>query len=308
MGSLTTYIIKRFLAAIPTIIGAATLIFFLVRVLPGDPVHILAGEQTTPEIVERLRSEFGLDKPIYIQYLIYLKSIFTLDFGTSYRTYTPVISEILSRFPNTVILALSAMAISISLGVVLGIIMALRAGTILDKALLIFTSIYVSIPVFWLGLILIYVFAVQLKLLPAGGIGSPAHIVLPSIALSHTPLSYIARITRTSMLEIMSQDHVRMAIARGMPTRVIIFNHVLRNSLMNVITVIGYFVGVLLGGAVVTETVFAYPGIGRLLIESIAARDYIMVQGIVIFITIIFILVNLVVDIAYRIIDPRVRL
>jgi len=308
LGSLTTYIIKRFLAAIPTIIGAATLIFFLVRVLPGDPVHILAGEQTTPEIVERLRSEFGLDKPIYIQYLIYLKSIFTLDFGTSYRTYTPVISEILSRFPNTVILALSAMAISISLGVVLGIIMALRAGTILDKALLIFTSIYVSIPVFWLGLILIYVFAVQLKLLPAGGIGSPAHIVLPSIALSHTPLSYIARITRTSMLEIMSQDHVRMAIARGMPTRVIIFNHVLRNSLMNVITVIGYFVGVLLGGAVVTETVFAYPGIGRLLIESIAARDYIMVQGIVIFITIIFILVNLVVDIAYRIIDPRVRL
>ncbi len=308
MSSLTTYIIKRSLAAIPTIIGAATLIFFLVRVLPGDPVHILAGEQTSPEIVERLRSEFGLDKPIYIQYLIYLKSIFTLDFGTSYRTYTPVISEILSRFPNTVILALSAMAISISLGVVLGIIMALRPGTILDKALLIFTSIYVSIPVFWLGLILIYAFAVQLKLLPAGGIGSPAHIVLPSIALSHTPLSYIARITRTSMLEIMSQDHVRMAIARGMPIRIIIFNHVLRNSLMNVITVIGYFVGVLLGGAVVTETVFAYPGIGRLLIESIAARDYIMVQGIVIFITIIFILVNFVVDIAYRIIDPRVRL
>jgi ABC-type dipeptide/oligopeptide/nickel transport systems, permease components len=151
LGSLTTYIIKRFLAAIPTIIGAATLIFFLVRVLPGDPVHILAGEQTTPEIVERLRSEFGLDKPIYIQYLIYLKSIFTLDFGTSYRTYTPVISEILSRFPNTVILALSAMAISISLGVVLGIIMALRAGTILDKALLIFTSIYVSITGFLAG-------------------------------------------------------------------------------------------------------------------------------------------------------------
>ncbi|MEM4971123.1 MAG: ABC transporter permease [Sulfolobales archaeon] len=308
MGSLTTYIVKRSLAAIPTLIGAATLIFFLVRVLPGDPVHILAGEQTSPEIIERLRSEFGLDKPIYIQYFLYLKSIFTLDFGTSYRTYTPVISEILSRFPNTVILALSAMAISISLGIVLGIIMALRAGTILDRALLIFTSIYVSMPVFWLGLILIYIFAVQLKLLPAGGIGSPAHIVLPSIALSHTPLSYIARITRSSMLEVMSQDHVRMAVARGMPIRVIIFNHVLRNSLINVITVIGYFVGVLLGGAVVTETVFAYPGIGRLLIESIAARDYVMVQGIVIFITFIFILVNLAVDIIYRIIDPRVRL
>lgn len=308
MGSLTTYIVKRSLASIPTLIGAATLIFFLVRVLPGDPVHILAGEQTSPEIIERLKSEFGLDKPIYIQYLLYLKSIFTLDFGTSYRTYTPVISEILSRFPNTVILALSAMAISISLGIVLGIIMALRAGTILDKALLVFTSIYVSMPVFWLGLILIYIFAVQLKLLPAGGIGSPAHIVLPSIALSHTPLSYIARITRSSMLEVMSQDHVRMAVARGIPIRVIIFNHVLRNSLISVITVIGYFVGVLLGGAVVTETVFAYPGIGRLLIESIAARDYVMVQGIVIFITFIFILVNLVVDIVYRIIDPRVRL
>lgn len=308
MGSLLTYIVKRSLATVPTLIGATTLIFFLIRVLPGDPVHLLAGEQTSPEIIERLRSEFGLDKPIYIQYLLYLKSVFTLDFGTSYRTYTPVISEILSRFPNTVILALTAMAISVFMGIAFGIIMALRAGTLLDKALLVFTSIYVSMPVFWLGLILIYIFAVQLKLLPAGGIGSPAHIVLPSIALSHTPLSYIARITRTSMLEAMSQEHFRMAIARGLPIRIVILNHAVRNSLINIVTVIGYFVGVLLGGAVVTETVFAYPGIGRLLIESIAARDYTMVQGVVIFITFIFIFVNLIVDIAYRIIDPRVRL
>ncbi len=308
MGSLLTYIVKRSLATVPTLIGATTLIFFLIRVLPGDPVHLLAGEQTSPEIIERLRSEFGLDKPIYIQYLLYLKSVFTLDFGTSYRTYTPVISEILSRFPNTVILALTAMAISVFMGIAFGIIMALRAGTLLDKALLVFTSIYVSMPVFWLGLILIYIFAVQLKLLPAGGIGSPAHVVLPSIALSHTPLSYIARITRTSMLEAMSQEHFRMAIARGLPIRIVILNHAVRNSLINIVTVIGYFVGVLLGGAVVTETVFAYPGIGRLLIESIAARDYTMVQGVVIFITFIFIFVNLIVDIAYRIIDPRVRL
>jgi peptide/nickel transport system permease protein/oligopeptide transport system permease protein len=300
--------VKRSLATVPTLIGATTLIFFLIRVLPGDPVHLLAGEQTSPEIIERLRSEFGLDKPIYIQYLLYLKSVFTLDFGTSYRTYTPVISEILSRFPNTVILALTAMAISVFMGIAFGIIMALRAGTLLDKALLVFTSIYVSMPVFWLGLILIYIFAVQLKLLPAGGIGSPAHVVLPSIALSHTPLSYIARITRTSMLEAMSQEHFRMAIARGLPIRIVILNHAVRNSLINIVTVIGYFVGVLLGGAVVTETVFAYPGIGRLLIESIAARDYTMVQGVVIFITFIFIFVNLIVDIAYRIIDPRVRL
>lgn len=308
MGSLLTYIVKRSLATVPTLIGATTLIFFLIRVLPGDPVHLLAGEQTSPEIIERLRSEFGLDKPIYIQYLLYLKSVFTLDFGTSYRTYTPVISEILSRFPNTVILALTAMAISVFMGIAFGIIMALRAGTLLDKALLVFTSIYVSMPVFWLGLILIYIFAVQLKLLPAGGIGSPAHVVLPSIALSHTPLSYIARITRTSMLEAMSQEHFRTAIARGLPIRIVILNHAVRNSLINIVTVIGYFVGVLLGGAVVTETVFAYPGIGRLLIESIAARDYTMVQGVVIFITFIFIFVNLIVDIAYRIIDPRVRL
>lgn len=308
MGSLLTYIVKRSLATVPTLIGATTLIFFLIRVLPGDPVHLLAGEQTSPEIIERLRSEFGLDKPIYIQYLLYLKSVFTLDFGTSYRTYTPVISEILSRFPNTVILALTAMAISVFMGIAFGIIMALRAGTLLDKALLVFTSIYVSMPVFWLGLILIYIFAVQLKLLPAGGIGSPAHVVLPSIALSHTPLSYIARITRTSMLEVMSQEHFRMAIARGLPIRIVILNYAVRNSLINIVTVIGYFVGVLLGGAVVTETVFAYPGIGRLLIESIAARDYTMVQGVVIFITFIFIFVNLIVDIAYRIIDPRVRL
>lgn len=308
MGSLLTYIVKRSLATVPTLIGATTLIFFLIRVLPGDPVHLLAGEQTSPEIIERLRSEFGLDKPIYIQYLLYLKSVFTLDFGTSYRTYTPVISEILSRFPNTVILALTAMAISVFMGIAFGIIMALRAGSLLDKALLVFTSIYVSMPVFWLGLILIYIFAVQLKLLPAGGIGTPAHVILPSIALSHTPLSYIARITRTSMLEAMSQEHFRMAIARGLPIRIVILNHAVRNSLINIVTVIGYFVGVLLGGAVVTETVFAYPGIGRLLIESIAARDYTMVQGVVIFITFIFIFVNLIVDIAYRIIDPRVRL
>jgi len=308
LGSLLTYIIKRILAIIPTLLGAITLIFFLVRVLPGDPVHLLAGEQTSPEIIERLKSEFGLDRPLYVQYFLYLKSVFTLDFGVSYRTYTPVIQEIMSRFPNTVILAVTAMAISISLGLLLGILMALRVGTLVDKALLVFTSIYVSMPVFWLGLILIYIFAVQLKLLPAGGVGSPAHIVLPSIALSHSPLSYIARITRSSMLEIASQDHVRIAIARGLPMRNIVLNHVLRNSLINIVTVIGYFFGVLLGGAVVTETVFAYPGIGRLLIESIAARDYIMVQGIVIFITFIFTIVNLVVDITYRLIDPRVRM
>lgn len=308
MGSLISYIVKRILLAVPTLIGAITMIFFLIRILPGDPVHLLAGEQTNPEIIERLRAEFGLDKPLYEQYLLYLKSALTLDLGTSYRTHTPVIAEIMSRFPNTMILAASAMLIAISVGIVLGILSALKAGSLVDRAIIVFTGIYVSMPVFWLGLLLIYAFAVQLKILPAGGIGSPAHIILPAIALSHTPLSYIARITRESILETLSQEHVRFAVARGLPPRSILINHVIRNSLINIVTVIGYFVGVLLGGAVVTETVFAWPGIGRLLIESIAARDYVMVQGIVIFITVIFVLVNLVVDIAYRIIDPRVRL
>ncbi len=308
MGALATYIVKRILLAVPTLIGAITLIFFLVRILPGDPTHLLAGEQTAPEIIERLKAEFGLDRPIYEQYLLYLRSALTLDLGTSYRTYTPVIVEIASRFPNTVILALSSMLIAISVGIILGIISALRVGSAIDRAVIIFTSIYVSMPVFWLGLLFIYFFAVQLKILPAGGIGSPAHVILPSLALSHTPLSYIARITRESVLETLSQEHVRLAVARGLPLRSILINHVIRNSLINVVTVIGYFTGVLLGGAVVTETVFAWPGVGRLLIESIAARDYIMIQGIVIFITLIFILVNLFVDIAYRIIDPRVRL
>ncbi|GAY26646.1 ABC transporter permease [Desulfurococcaceae archaeon AG1] len=308
MGVLTVYIVKRVLLVLPTLIGVITMIFFLVRILPGDPTHLLAGEQASPEIIERLKAEFGLDRPIYEQYILYLKSVLTLDFGTSYRTYTPVIVEIMSRFPNTVILALSAMLIAIFAGIALGIVSALRVGSVIDRAVIIFTSIYVSMPVFWLGLLLIYFFAVQLKILPAGGIGSPAHVILPSLALSHTPLSYIARITRESILETLSQEHVRLAIARGLPLRSILINHVIRNSLINVITVIGYFTGVLLGGAVVTETVFAWPGIGRLLIESIAARDYIMIQGIVIFIAMIFIFVNLIVDITYRIIDPRVRL
>lgn len=308
MGSLIAYIVKRVLLVLPTLIGVITMIFFLVRILPGDPTHLLAGEQASPEIIERLKAEFGLDRPIYEQYILYLKSVLTLDFGTSYRTYTPVIVEIMSRFPNTVILALSAMLIAIFAGIALGIVSALRVGSVIDRAVIIFTSIYVSMPVFWLGLLLIYFFAVQLKILPAGGIGSPAHVILPSLALSHTPLSYIARITRESILETLSQEHVRLAIARGLPLRSILINHVIRNSLINVITVIGYFTGVLLGGAVVTETVFAWPGIGRLLIESIAARDYIMIQGIVIFIAMIFIFVNLIVDITYRIIDPRVRL
>ncbi|MEM2202951.1 MAG: ABC transporter permease [Sulfolobales archaeon] len=308
MGSLIAYIVKRVLLVLPTLIGVITMIFFLVRILPGDPTHLLAGEQASPEIIERLRAEFGLDRPIYEQYVLYLKSVLTLDFGTSYRTYTPVVVEIMSRFPNTVILALSAMLIAIFVGIALGIVSALRVGSVIDRAVIIFTSIYVSMPVFWLGLLLIYFFAVQLKILPAGGIGSPAHVVLPSLALSHTPLSYIARITRESILETLSQEHVRLAVARGLPLRSILINHVIRNSLINVVTVIGYFTGVLLGGAVVTETVFAWPGIGRLLIESIAARDYIMIQGIVIFIAMIFIFVNLIVDITYRIIDPRVRL
>ncbi len=308
MGVLTVYIVKRVLLVLPTLIGVITMIFFLVRILPGDPTHLLAGEQASPEIIERLKAEFGLDRPIYEQYILYLKSVLTLDFGTSYRTYTPVIVEIMSRFPNTVILALSAMLIAIIVGIALGIVSALRVGSVIDRAIIIFTSIYVSMPVFWLGLLLIYFFAVQLKILPAGGIGSPAHVILPSLALSHTPLSYIARITRESILETLSQEHVRLAVARGLPLRSILINHVIRNSLINVVTVIGYFTGVLLGGAVVTETVFAWPGIGRLLIESIAARDYIMIQGIVIFIAMIFIFVNLIVDITYRIIDPRVRL
>ncbi|MEM2551978.1 MAG: ABC transporter permease, partial [Sulfolobales archaeon] len=273
MGSLIAYIVKRVLLVLPTLIGVITMIFFLVRILPGDPTHLLAGEQASPEIIERLRAEFGLDRPIYEQYVLYLKSVLTLDFGTSYRTYTPVVVEIMSRFPNTVILALSAMLIAIFVGIALGIVSALRVGSVIDRAVIIFTSIYVSMPVFWLGLLLIYFFAVQLKILPAGGIGSPAHVVLPSLALSHTPLSYIARITRESILETLSQEHVRLAVARGLPLRSILINHVIRNSLINVVTVIGYFTGVLLGGAVVTETVFAWPGIGRLLIESIAARD-----------------------------------
>lgn len=308
LTGLWVYVIKRLILAVPTIIGAATLIFFLVRVLPGDPVHLLAGEQTSPEVIARLRAEFGLDKPIYEQYLLYLRSVFMLDFGISYRTYTPVIVEIMSRFPNTLILTASSMAIAIAIGLSLGVLASLRVGGIVDRAILVFTSIYVSMPVFWLGLILIYIFSINLRILPVGGIGSPAHLVLPSLALSHTPLSYIARITRSSMIEAFSQDHFRFAIARGIPRRNAILNHALRNSMINIVTVIGYFTGVLLGGAVVTETVFAWPGVGRLLIESIAARDYIMVQGIVIFITIVFVLVNLVVDIIYRLIDPRVRL
>ena len=307
MGGLLNYIIRRTLLAIPTLIGAVTIVFIVMRIVPGDPAYLLAGEFATEEVIERLRAEMNLDKPLHIQYILYLRDLFTGNLGYSYRTQAPALEEILARFPNTLILTLAAMAIAIGVGIFAGVISATRQYSKSDYTVMVLAVFGVSLPNFWQGLMLILIFSVMLGLLPSGGIGGPQHLILPAITLASSPTALIARMTRSSLLEVLRQDYIRTARAKGLPERIVQYRHALRSALIPVITVIGLYFGILLGGAVVTETVFAWPGVGRLLIESIAARDYIMVQAIAIFITFIFVVSNLIVDILYAYIDPRIR-
>ncbi len=301
------YIIRRLLLTIPTIIGIITITFLLMYVVPGDPVRILMGQRGDPETIAMIRKQMGLDDPLPVQYFRFLGNILRGDFGRSYATNRPVLPEILSRFPATLKLALASMLVASIIGLTAGIVSATRQYSFFDYSSMVVALMGVSAPVFWVGLLLMWIFGYTLGWLPISGYGGVSYLILPAIALGVRPAAYIARMTRSSFLEVLRQDYIRTARAKGLPERRVIYVHAMRNTLITVITVLGMELASLLSGAVLTETIFAWPGIGRLSVDAIIKRDHPMVQGTVLFTAIIFIFANLIVDISYAFLDPRIR-
>jgi len=301
------YVIKRLLSTIPVLIGISLLLFFMLRMLPGDPAQVLAGEMASPEDIRLIRHQLGLDRPMHVQYAFFLSRLARFDLGRSARTQNPVTEEIWARLPNTMLLAVVAITLACLFGIPAGIISAVRPYTWIDYVVTSTALFGISMPVFWLGLMLIVVFSIVLHWLPAGGTGSWKHVILPSLTLAAFVVAFIARMTRSSMLEVLSQDYTTTARSKGLKEQVVIVKHALKNALIPIITVIGLQFGLLLGGAVLTETVFAWPGVGRLIVDSILARDYPVIQGAILVFGLLYILVNLAVDLLYAYVDPRIR-
>jgi peptide/nickel transport system permease protein len=301
------HIVRTLLLSLITLLGVSILIFLMLRVLPGDPARVLAGLNASEEQVSRLREQLGLDNSLLAQYWSFITGVLQGDLGESARTSRPVVDEISVRLPATLILAVVATVIGSIVGVTAGVIAAVRRNTLLDHLISSVAMMGVSMPVYWLGLLLILLFAVTLGWLPAAGSGEPLSIVLPAVTLAAFSTALVSRMTRASMLEVLGQDYIRTAEAKGAPRRTVIIRHGLRNAFIPVLTVISLQFGALLGGAVLTETVFGWPGIGRLLVDSIGARDFAVVQGIVLVYAAIFILLNVIVDVLYVVVDPRIR-
>jgi peptide/nickel transport system permease protein len=329
------FVVRRLLLLIPILLGVSILVFLWIRALPGGPAEALLGERASPEAVAQIEEQYGLDRPIYVQYWAYLKQVASGNLGTSIVSRQPITEEIKRRFPATIELALAAMVFAVLCGVPLGFAAAKRYGSPFDHMSLVASLIGISIPIFFLALILKYIFAVQLGWLPTVGrqdvlisadhptnfyvldgilTGNPEaawdaakHLILPAIALGSIPLAIIARITRAAVLDVQNEDYVRTARAKGMSSRVVDGRHVFRNAMLPVVTVIGLQTGLLLSGAILTETVFALPGLGSWLAGAIDARDYPVLQGGILFVAAVFVVVNLLVDLSYGFIDPRVR-
>lgn len=301
------YILRRALVAIPAILGVVVIVFAMVRLAPGDPALLLAGEFADRATVERVRVRFGLDRPVHEQFVVFVGSLATGDLGRSTRTNREVTRDLATYFPNTLELAFGAILIALAIGIPAGVISAVYRNTWIDGVTTFLALLGVSMPVFWFGLLAILFFSVNLGWFPVSGRGTFRHLVLPAITLGVSSTAIIARMTRSSMLEVLSQDYVRTARAKGLLNRRVVAKHALRNALVPVVTIGGLEFGRLMGGAVLTETVFTWPGIGRLLVDSILARDYPVVQGAVLLIATAFIVVNLLVDLIYGLIDPRIR-
>jgi len=329
------YVVRRLLLLVPILFGVSILVFFWVRALPGTPISSLLGERATPQLVEQYRERYGFNEPVYKQYLKQVRSWARADFGTSIATHRQVSDEIKQRFPATMELAIAALIFAVSIGVPLGFFAAKKHGRLFDHASLFLSLIGISIPVFFLAIILKYIFAVRLGWLPTVGRISVLvetehptkfyvldaiitgdwhalkdvlkHLILPAIALGSIPLAIITRITRAAVLDVQNEDYVRTARAKGLPPLTVDRRHVLRNALLPISTIIGLQTGLLLSGAVLTETVFAYPGIGSWLRDAIFNRDYPVIQGGILFVALVFVFVNLLVDISYGIINPRIR-
>ncbi len=300
------FVVRRLLLLIPVVIGVSIVSFSIMHMIPGDPARIIAGEGATVEDIMSIRIKYGLDRPLIEQYFRFMKGVITNDLR-SIRTERPILTELLPRFANTAQLALVSIIISSVIGVTLGIVSAVKRNSWIDTFSMVFSLVGVSMPIFWLGILLIILFAVTLRWLPSGGKGGVEHLILPALTLGLATSAIIARMTRASVLEVLNQDYVRTVVAFGLPKRKIIYKYVLRNALIPVVTVIGLQFGYLLGGAVLTESVFGWPGLGRFVVDSIFSRDYIAVQVGIMMIATTFVLVNLLVDLVYALIDPRLR-
>lgn len=331
------YIVRRLLNLIPVLFGITLLVFLFLHLIPGDPAIVMLGDRATPDQVEALRERMGLNEPLPLQYLAFLGNLVRFDLGSSIFTGVPIIREILIRWPATFELSVAAMLIALVLGIPAGVLAAVRKNSWLDNLTMSGSLIGVSMPVYWLGLLLVYLFAVNLQWLPPSGRISVdaglsfepitgfylfdtliqgdfaafqdvlAHLALPALTLSTIPLAILARITRSAMLEVLSQDYIRTARAKGLLELRVIFKHALKNAMLPVITIVGLEFGTLLGGAILTETIFSWPGIGKWIYEGILSRDYPVVQGGVIFVATAFVLINLLVDLSYALLDPRIQ-
>jgi peptide/nickel transport system permease protein len=328
------FIIRRILVVIPTLLGVSIVIFLMLAITPGDPAELLLGERATQESLDSMREYLGLNKPLYVQYGMFLKRIVRLDLGETIWTREKVSTEIMERFPATIELAVAAMVISSLLGVILGIVSATRQYSWFDYVSMVTSLLGVSMPVFWLGLMLMLVFSLALGWFPMSGrLGvdteitvitnfylldavlawdwgafkdAVLHLILPAMALSTIPLSIVARMTRSSMLEVLRQDYIKTSKAKGLSEVKIVLKHALRNGLIPVVTVLGLQFGILMGGAILTETVFAWPGVGKWLYDGVVKRDYMVIQGGTLLVATLFVMVNLAVDVLYAVINPRI--
>lgn len=302
------YLLKRLVSAILVIFGVSLLVFTMVRLVPGDPVDIMFANQPRPTPEQRavLRRQLGLDLPIHRQYLHFLGRALRGDLGRSFRTKQPVTSEIVARLPNTIKLTMASLSIAVLFGICTGMLAATFKGSWIDAATMVIAILGVSLPGFWLGLMLILLFAVQLGWFPVSGAATWRHLVLPAVTLGVLTSGILARMTRSSLLEELSRDYVRTARAKGLRESAVIARHALRNALIPVVTIVGLQLGQLLSGAFIIEAVFAYPGVGLLAVNALQARDFPLIQGIVLFVAVIYVVVNLAVDLLYCLIDPRV--
>jgi len=306
---LLRFMANRLLLLVPILFGVVTITFFLMYVIPGDPVLSLAGERYDEETLEGMRRELGLDRPLFVQYLNYLGRLARFDLGRSFVTGRPVSESIAERFPRTLLLASSAMLLAVTGGVFAGMLSTWRRYDRLGRPLMALSLAGVSIPVFWLGLMLIYLFSIKLRLLPPSGFGggSLRYLVLPALTLSFASMATIARVTRAGFMEAGSGDFVRTARAKGLAESSVMAKHVFRNALIPVVTIVGTDFGSYLSGSVLTETIFGWPGLGRYIVQAIMKRDFPVIQGSILFMAVLFVVVNLLVDVSYGLIDPRIR-
>jgi peptide/nickel transport system permease protein/oligopeptide transport system permease protein len=300
------FIVRRLILAIPTLFGVMIVVFLLLYVAPGDPVQDMVGERADAETIARLRKDLNLDEPVAKQFVLYAGGVLKGDLGKSYITQRPIAQDIRERFPKTLLLAGSAMLLASVLGITIGVLSARNPGGWFDRLGLGLAYLGISFPVYWVGLILILVFAVNLKWLPPSGYGGIEYLILPALALGSRSIAFLARVTRSSMLEVLGGDFVRTARAKGLRERVVIGRHALRNALIPIITVLGLDFGYYLTGSILTETIFSWPGIGRYVVNAIARRDLPAINGTVLFLSMVFVMVNLITDLAYAKADPRV--